>query len=432
MVSLTSANVARFLYLQDFALLAANVFFPAEANAYYYGDAGVDSALSQRRALALLASGSLWVAVAQVDLIAARRKCIQYGILMFMMQLAVLVYYQHFSGRLVVTEEAFTTQTIAGCLNLLVSSTSVYIVERDEDNFYYPGEPVASHTKALRLEYAYLLFVGVTYMLTPFLWGETLGLGSTAGSEYFMATLGASFAGCAALCMAFAQVDAEYQQKALQYSMTRHLAGLIYFVGLAGPGILAAHRINGLNWCYALFLFEFAMIMYFIYTCYPESPRKMILRAVYLSTYVSAFYMYWWPSFTVVFMQFSDSSKLSVMPELSVMALTVAFLLTAGSQLDDDGQKKVLQYYVGAGLVSVFGASNGYLDLGITAHVQLVTIVAITTNLYSAYGAKNLANFTDFLPTLPSFGLGKMRSSTGSKSKKLTSKRGRSRTPARK
>lgn len=427
----TSANVARFLYLQDFALLAANIFYPAEANEYFYGEKSVDSGLSSRRALTLLASASLWVAVAQVELEAARRKCVQYGMLMFVAQLAVLVYFQHFSGSAVVTDEAFNLQALVGAFNLLLSVFSVYYVERDEDGFYYFGEPAAAHTTALRLEYVYLLFVGITYMLTPYLWGETLGLGSTVGSEYWMATIGASVAGCSTVCMAFAQIDAEYQQKALQYGMMRHLAGLFYFVGLAGPGVLAADRVNGLNWCYGLFAFEFAAVMYLIYTCYPDTTRKMILRTLYMSAYVSAFFMYWWPSFTVVFMQFTDSSKAAVMPEFAVMTLTVALLLTAASQLDDDAQKKVLQYYLGAALTALVGVSNGY-DFGIAAYVQFAAILVITVDLYAEFGKSNFADFADFFPKLPSLSKMKMRSSTSSMSKKSTSKRGRSRTPARK
>merc|ERR1719506_1868392 len=62
----------------------------------------------QRRALTLLASGSLWAAVAQVDMEGARRKCVQYGMLLFALQLAVLVYFQFYAGIAVVTEDAFT------------------------------------------------------------------------------------------------------------------------------------------------------------------------------------------------------------------------------------------------------------------------------------------------------------------------------------
>ena len=185
----SSANIARFIYVQDFALVIANTFFPAEANEYFYGELAVESGVATRRALTLLASGSIWAAVAQVEIEAARRKCVQYGILMFIFQLAVLGYYQFGLGNPAITEEAFYTQCAVAAVNLFLAIFSVYYVEKDEDGFYYFGEPDAKKTFALRLEYLYLLFVGTTYMLTPYLWAEMLSLGSSVGSEYWMASV---------------------------------------------------------------------------------------------------------------------------------------------------------------------------------------------------------------------------------------------------
>jgi len=371
----------------------------------------------------VLANGSLWVAIAQMSLEGAQRKCLQYGIGTFILQIVMQV----LKGWGSVAELAFKVQVGMAVINLSVGLISLYYVNADSKGEYV-GEKDARYTFALRVQYVYLAFMGLTYMLCPWVYSESYlkGLGPNHPHiEYWMASSGALAFGSSMVLMAAAQIDGADQKKALQYGMVRHLCSLLYFVGLAGPKLIAGDSENGLNLVYGMVAFDYFMILFLVYTAYPSSLRQMIIRSMYILGFTLAFYTFYWPSFAMVFLQYTDASKLAAFPEYSLMFFTFSLIFCAVSQFDDDAQKLVLQYLLAGLYAYVAMASQGH-DFGIITYKAFFFAVVITCELYSEYA------FAKFAPLFKSSSPTKMAKAPASASKAAAKNRSRSKTPVMK
>lgn len=423
-------NVSRFFYAQNFALVAATYFAPAELSQYYYGSSP-DSASMQKYALTAFASGAIWAAVAQTEFEACRRKMVQYGMLTFVFQMAVLFYYQ---GAAVVADDAFSAQVGLAAFNFALCCIACYYTDKEAAD-YGMGEKDASLTWVLRFEYLFLLTIGATFSLCPWVYAEYLGGSSTTASEFWMASIGAISGGMSCIIMAAAQCDEEVQKTLLQYGMVKHFLDLFWGAGLVGPALIAADSTNGLMYAYGYSGFAFLSIMYVISAVYPSTNRKMLIRTIYMSMYTMCVYLYFWPSFMLVLLQYTDASKVAAFPEFMLYLSMSALVFTAVSQFEDEEQKKCLQYFLGALILALAVASTG-VDMGVMPYKYFAVACLVTIDLYAEYAAKKFGKIKlpkfklpkIALPKLPSFGkkaqpMSKMSTSMG---------KSRSKTPMRK